>query len=409
MKALRFNPSIPRYVAGLALGKIREDFYWSGLSCTTFEDIPEPELIGNEWVMIKTRYGGICGSDMSAIRLHASPYLTPLTSYPFTFGHENIGVVARVGPAVELFSEGERVVVEPTLWCQPRGFEDLCPYCQRGETNRCERVTLGDLSPSLSIGFSKDTGGSWSRYFLAHQSQLYRIPDSLSDENGLMVEPFATGLHAVLNNQPAGDDLILVIGAGTIALCTLAAMRAYGLKNRIHVLARYPFQAEAARTLGADEVVLASGGVDYYAEISRLSGAQILKPVIGKRMLLGGYDQVYECVGSDTSLDDALRFSCNGGLVVLVGVPGVAKGIDWSAIFIHELRLKSSYIYNHADMIDGRQRSTYDIAIDWMAQGRVDLGWMVTHRFKLEEYRQALALQSKRAKNQSFKTVFEFN
>lgn len=409
MKAIRFNPTIPRYLAGKFFGKIFPSFYWSGFSCTTFEIVPEPELFGEEWVVIKTRYGGICGSDMSAIRLHASPYMTPLTSFPSTFGHENIGVICHAGSAVDRFQEGERVVVEPALWCKPRGFDDLCPYCQRGEINRCERVTQGDLSPSLSIGFSKDTGGSWSRYFLAHQSQLYRLPDSVDDENGLMVEPFATGLHAVLNNLPSEGDSILIVGSGTIALCTLVAMRAFGLKNQIHFLARYPFQAEAAIRLGADEVVVTSGGIDYYAEISRLSGAQILKPIIGKRLLLGGYDQVYECVGSDIALDDALRFTQNGGLVVLVGVPGIANGVDWSAIFIHELQLKSSYIYNHAEDFNGRQRSTFDIAIDWMESGRVDLGWMITHKFKIDEYRKALELQSKRAENHAFKTVFEFD
>jgi L-iditol 2-dehydrogenase len=409
MKAIRFNLTIPRYLTGLLLGKISPGFYWSGLSCTTFVDIPEPEIIGDEWIVIRTHYGGICGSDMSAIHLHASPYLTPLMSSPFTFGHENIGVIARTGSAVDQFGEGERVVVEPTLWCRPRGFADLCPYCQRGETNRCERVIEGDLSPSLSIGFSKDTGGSWSPYFLAHQSQLYRIPDTVNDENGLMVEPFATGIHAVLKNPPSENDLILIIGAGTIGLCTLAAMRASGFKNRIHVLARYPFQAESAHKLGADEVILTSGEIDYYKEISQLSGAKILEPIVGKRLLLGGYDKVYECVGSDTTVDDALRFTRNGGLVVLVGVPGVAKNVDWSAIFIHELRLKSSYIYNHAEVFNGRQRSTFDIAIDWMAEGRVDLGWMVTHRFKIEDYSRAFTLQSKRAENQSIKTIFEFN
>ena len=74
MKAIRYNATIPRYAAGLALSKLSTRFLWSGLSCTTFDDVPEPSLPADDWVVIKTRYGGICGSDMNAIQLHSSPY-----------------------------------------------------------------------------------------------------------------------------------------------------------------------------------------------------------------------------------------------------------------------------------------------------------------------------------------------
>jgi len=177
MKAIRYNPTIPRYAAGLALSKLSTHFLWSGLSCTTFDDVPEPSLPGDDWAVIKTRYGGICGSDMSAILLHSSPYFSPLTSFPFTFGHENIGRIAVAGSAADDWRQGERVIAEPVLWCAPRGFEDLCRYCIRGEINRCERITEGALSPGLFTGYCRDTGGSWSEYFLAHKSQLNKVPD----------------------------------------------------------------------------------------------------------------------------------------------------------------------------------------------------------------------------------------
>jgi len=385
MKAIRYNPTIPRYAAGLALSKLSTRFLWSGLSCTTFDDVPELSLPGDDWAVIKTRYGGICGSDMSAIRLHSSPYFSPLTSFPYTFGHENI--------------------VEPTLWCAPRGFEDLCRYCIRGEINRCERITEGALSPGLFTGYCRDTGGSWSEYFLAHKSQLYKVPDQVSDENGLMVEPFAVGLHAALNNFPGDDEAVLLIGAGTIGLCTLAALRVLGSKSEISVLARHPFQAEAAHKLGASRVIPTGHGEDYYAEIAEISGAKLLKPVLGKRLVLGGFDRVFECVGSDRSLDDSFRFTRNGGKVVLVGVPGISKDVDWSAIFASELELKAAYIYNHAENYSGRTWKTFDLALDLMSKGELDLSWMVTHKFALGDYRQALQFQTQRAKNHSIRSV----
>ena len=408
MKAIRYNATIPRYAAGLALSKLSTRFLWSGLSCTTFDDVPEPSLPGDDWAVIKTRYGGICGSDMSAILLHSSPYFSPLTSFPFTFGHENIGRIAVAGSAADDWRQGERVIAEPVLWCAPRGFEDLCRYCIRGEINRCERITEGALSPGLFTGYCRDTGGSWSEYFLAHKSQLNKVPDQVSDENGLMVEPFAVGLHAALNNFPGDDEAVLLIGAGTIGLCTLAALRVLGSKSEISVLARHPFQAEAAHKLGASRVIPTGHGEDYYAEIAEITGAKLLKPVLGKRLVLGGFDRVFECVGSDRSLDDSFRFTRNGGKVVLVGVPGISKDVDWSAIFASELELKAAYIYNHAENYSGRTWKTFDLALDLMSKGELDLSWMVTHKFALGDYRQALQFQTQRAKNHSIRSVFSF-
>ena len=81
--------------------------------------------------------------------------------------------------------------------------EEWCEYCQKGEPNRCTNVAHGDLAPGMSIGACADTGGSWSRAFTAHKSQLYRVPENVSDENALLVEPFACSLHAALQNMPA--------------------------------------------------------------------------------------------------------------------------------------------------------------------------------------------------------------
>ncbi len=295
MKSIRFNATIPRYAAGLALGKVSPAQLWSGRSCTFVEDGPIPLLPGPEWVRIKTRLGGICGSDLSVIRLNTSPYYSAFTSFPYTFGHENVGVIAEMGPGVTGWQPGERVVVEPLLWCRPRGFDELCEFCSRGEINRCQRTNEGALAPGLFIGACRDTGGSWSPYFVAHQTQLHRVPEHLSDANALLVEPFAVGLHPALQHLPADDETVLILGAGTIGLTTLAALRALGSQAHILVAARYPTQAEAARRLGASDVVPG----ELYAEIARRTGGDVLKPLIGKQVVTGGVDRTFECVGSD--------------------------------------------------------------------------------------------------------------
>ena len=407
MKAIRFNVTIPRYILGKALGSLYPPLLWSGISCMSYQDIPEPELPGPDWVKINTRMAGICGTDMSTITLHTSTYYEPFSSSPFTLGHEQVGTIAELGPEVEGWQVGDRVVVEPHLWCAPRGFarEDWCEFCQRGETNRCTNAALGKLAPGVQIGSCADTGGSWSKVFTAHKSQLYRVPETVSDENALLAEPFACALHAALQNMPADDDTVLIIGAGTIGLMQLAALRAAGSKAKIIITARYPFQAEAAEKLGADEVL--SGG-DLYQQIAERTGGKLYTPLIGKRVLKGGVDHTFECVGADSTLDDAFRLTRAGGKVTIVGVPGMAKGIDWTTIFDNELTVTASYIYHHADPWRGETRSTFDIVLEMMASGTLDIGWMVNRRYPLEEYGAALRQIRDKKSQPIIKAVFEF-
>ncbi|MBX3003052.1 MAG: alcohol dehydrogenase catalytic domain-containing protein [Anaerolineales bacterium] len=407
MKAVQFNFTIPRYALGLAVAKLAPSLLWSGLSCTSMQEVAEPSFPTAEWVRIRTRLGGICGTDLGTIYLHTSPYFSPYSDFPFTFGHENVGTVSEVGAAVKGIQPGERVIVEPTLWCAPRGYtkDEWCEFCTKGEINRCQRRSGGKLAPGMFIGSSKDTGGSWSEAFIAHQSQVYRVPDKVSDENALMVEPFSCGLHTVLIDMPSDDETILILGAGTMGLVTLAALRALGSQARILVSARYPHQAEAARKLGANEVL---SGRDLYTQIAERTGATLLKPTIGKLVMEGGVDRVYECTGNDNSLDDANRFTKRGGTVVLVGLPGQAKGIDWSAIFTQELRVLAATEYSHADTYKGKTWKTYDLALDLMEKGKVDLGWMVSRRYALGDYKQALADLAQKGSQGIIKAVFEF-
>jgi len=408
MKAIQFNFTIPRYVLGLALGKLSSNFYWSGLTCTQYQDIPVPDLPGDDWVMVKTRLGGICGTDMSAVKLTASTYSTPSVSFPFVIGHENIGRIEQIGSEVSKWTVGDRVVVDPSLWCKPRGIEELCPYCAKGEINHCIHFTEGSVSPGKSIGLCHDTGGSWAPYFVAHEEQLYTVPDSISDENGMMIEPFAIGLHAALQNFPKDHEQVLIIGAGTIGLCMIAALRALGSKAEIIALVRYGFQAEAAEILGATHVIRSSRDSNFYKDIVDLSGAVLKNPVMSKPMVIGGVDRVFDCVGSSSSLDDAMRLTRNGGQVVFVGEPGKVKNLDWTPIFTQDLEVKAAYLYHHAEEYQGQQWKTFDLAIDLMKNNQVDIGWLVTHKYRLKDYKQAFSVTDNRKRDEAIKIAFEF-
>ncbi len=407
MEAIRFDAVIPRYILGKALGRVYPPLLWSGLSCIQHCEAPEPRLPNDEWVKVKTRYGGICGSDLHLLRLENSPSSSVFASFPFIVGHENYGTIAKVGARVSGFAVGERVIVEPTLWCKPRGFADLCGPCARGAIQLCERVTQGTIAPGLILGACRDTGGSWSPYFVAHESQLLPIPDGVNDENALLLEPLATSLHAILSDFPSDNETILVLGAGVIGLTTIAALRAVGSRARIIALARYPAQQELARHYGADVVIAAGKKHDYYEEFARVVGGRLLKPIIGKRVLLGGADVVYECVGSGEAIDDALRFARTKGRVVLAGLASLPRGVDWTPIWMRELQVRGTYTYGY-DEFEGKRCRTYDVARDLVARGKVDLAPLITHRFPLSQYRQAFEIATHRGRANALKVVFEF-
>ena len=409
MKALQFIFTIPRYAFGLALGPLHRPAYYSRFSCVQFRDVPEPELLGTDWVKIKTHYGGICGSDLGGlVRLHLSTVLVPFGSQTFTMGHEQVGTITEIGEKVEGFAVGQRVVVDPVLPCPVRGIDPPCSACQAGEWSRCENFAEGDISPGILLGSCADTGGSWSPYFLAHRFQLFALPEEVPDENALLIEPFTTALHCVIRCFPGDEDTVLIIGTGVIGLCAVAALRCLGSGAHIIVLAKYPFQGQIAEQYGADRVITVQGN-DYYRAVAEATGGRLYKPPLGKKMMIGGADVVYECVGSDGSLDDALRFVKAGGRLALIGTIGRTRKVDWTPLWFQELSVTGINIACTLEEHDGERLRTFEWAIRWMAQGRLDLSPLLTHRFPLLDYRRALAVAMNKVRNRAVKVAFEFD
>lgn len=405
MKAIQFIESVPRYLISKIIGPFYRPIFWSPLSNLQHREVPEPPLPNENWAKIKVRYGGICGSDMSTILLHSSPALSAFVSFPLTMGHENVGAIAELGSQVKGFREGERVVVDPTLGCQVRGFTHLCPACQRGDTSLCERLTEGEIAPGLLTGLCRDTGGSWSPYLVAHASQLFKVPPAVNDENAVLVEPFAVALHAVLRNYPQDEETVLIIGAGVVGIGMVAALRSLGSKARVIVLAKYPFQEEAVKRYGADQVIHLTR--DYYQELAQALGATLRRGLLGKPVVIGGADIVYDCVGSGSSLDDGLHLTRSGGKMVLVGSAAMPKGVDWTPIWLNEIEVRGSYIYG-TESYRGERIRTFQLALNLMGGGKVDLTPLVTHRFKLADYKRVLAAVANKGGSKVVKAVFAF-
>ncbi|MGQ9626574.1 MAG: zinc-dependent alcohol dehydrogenase [Anaerolineae bacterium] len=409
MKAVQFVDSIPSYVLSKSVGSFYPPIFYGPLSCLRYRDVPEPRLPGPDWVKIKVKYGGICGSDINLIRLHDSPSTSPFASFPFTMGHENVGTIVEVGENVKDFAPGDRVVADPLLPCPTRGFsgEEMCPQCQRGEYPRCENFARGNISPGLMIGACRDTGGSWSECFVAHRFQLFRVPEAVSDEQAIVVDAFCSALHPVMRNFPRDEDNVLVIGAGIIGLCVVAALRALGSRARVITLARYPFQGELAERYGADEVIYAGRGMDYYRAVAETFRARLYKPILGKRVMTGGADVVFECVGSDDSIDDALRFTRAGGRLVLVGLVGISKEVDWTPVWFKELTVAGTNS-SSAERYEGQPVRDYALALQWLAEGKLDFSPLLTHTFPLSEYKRAIEVNMHKSRYKAIKTAFLF-
>lgn len=406
MKAISFAAPIPTYLTTLAAGRLSRRLYVGPHACTTVGDVPEPALPGEQWVRIRTRLGGICGSDLNVITLKASPTTSPFSSFPFVLGHENVGDVVEVGRGVSRVRVGERVVANPLLCCEPRGVEPRCEACVAGNHSRCAHFTDGALPPGMLIGTTRGTGGSWGEQFVAHESQLVRVPDAVSDEEAVLVEPLACSVHAVHANLPPAGARVLVIGAGSIGLLTTAALSALAPAATVTVLARHEFQAEHARRLGAARVIPSRG--DYLGALAEAGQSRLLNPIIGRPIGTGGgFDRTFVCVGGTRAMDDALRVTRPGGTIVLLGNASTLNGLDWTPVWLKELTVRGSLCYG-AHSHGGAEHDVFAEAATLIASGRAPVRSLLTATFPIGEYRRALDAALDKGTARSVKIAFRF-
>ncbi|MGB3634603.1 MAG: zinc-binding dehydrogenase, partial [Rubrobacteraceae bacterium] len=357
LHALVYRKSIPRYLLMRAGAKRLKNLETSRYAPLQLEEAPEPKLPTPEWVRVKPLLSGICGSDLGTLSSENSPYFSPITSPPFVLGHEVVGVVVDDNSG---FETGERVIVEPALGCEVRGIETPCPYCASGRYARCLNVTKGDIAPGIQTGFCRDTGGGWSQGTLvAHPSQLHRVSDDLPDESAVAVEPLACAVHAALKANPGPEDTALVVGAGSVGLFTVAALRKLTPVSRIICVAKHARQREEALRLGADEVVHPK---ETYTVLPGMLGTETHEPELGKPVVMGGAEKVFECVGSPSTMEDAVRLTKPGGEVSLVGMPGAKSSLDLTALWYKEVNLSGTYAYGVEDY-SGERIKSFELAM----------------------------------------------
>jgi threonine dehydrogenase-like Zn-dependent dehydrogenase len=392
MKALRFERNIPRYAAATIAARAVPGA-GARVGPLKLTDMDPPELPGPDWVRIRPRLAGICGSDLSTIDGTSSRYFEPIVSFPFVPGHE---VVAdREG------TDGtDRVVIEPVLGCVTRNLSPVCAACARGDLGNCERIAFGDLEPGLQTGFCCDTGGGWSTQMVAHPSQLHTVPVDMSDEAAIMVEPAACAVHGALAAGISEGDTVVVIGAGTLGLLTIAAVRAHTGAGVVLTTAKYPVQRELARALGASQVVEPG---ELKRAVRRSTGTLAFGDGSIDR-LAGGADVVIDCVGSEASLADALAVVRPRGRIAMVGMPGHVH-VDLTGLWQREITLFGAYAYGTETLADGSRRRTFDLAFDLVRDQ--DLGRLVSATYPIDHYPDAIAHAAEAGPRGGVKIAFD--
>jgi threonine dehydrogenase-like Zn-dependent dehydrogenase len=402
LKTLYFDKDVPRALAVKALRGIWPGVVWSPLAPFRAADLEEPELPGSRWLRVRNKQCGICATDLSLLRVDADPRVA-LAAEPglqrIYLGHEAVGEVIEVGGDVARFKPGDTVVIEArpigSPNCHTQEIEPICRQCAAGQARFCENASLGRGPNAIGAG--------WSERYVAHESEVWPVPDGISIDQASLIEPMAVGVHAVLRAQPAVGEKVLVVGAGTIGLLTLQAARALAPEADITVLARYDHQAQAARSMGATRII---SGAKPYAALAKVTGARHYQAPLNRGMLLGGFDVIYDCVGSATTITDSLRWARARGKVVMVGSSFAPMHVDLSPVYYQEVDLIGSLTFGLDDW-QGERVHTFDIVIQLLLEGALSDAGMITHRYPFSAYREAIrTAEDKRQRSIKVTLVF---
>jgi 2-desacetyl-2-hydroxyethyl bacteriochlorophyllide A dehydrogenase len=336
--------------------------FFAGTGTLELREIAVPEP-GPEEVLIDLRAVGICGSDLHQFEGRwDQPQFSP--------GHEIAGEVFAVGGSVCDWQPGDRVCVEPFLYC------GRCCYCMAGRYFQCGE--MGYLTLTADGGFAEK--------MLAPQYTLWRLPENVDFEVGALAEPLAVGVHAARIAGVNGADEVLVLGAGTIGLMTAAAAQAFGAR-KVAITARHGYQAEMARNLGIETVLPTQ--------------PEALTKQVAK-YFANGPSVVLETVGSAYgTFQLAVNLAGKLGRVALLGGnTGSVENFDFAPLARKELTIYGPLAYAQIGT-----RRDFDVALDLLAVDPDKYKQLITHRFYLSDIQEAFELATKKRRSHAIKVM----
>lgn len=295
--------------------------------------------------VIQVKAAGLCGTDY---RIWTGERVV---AYPRVMGHEFIGTVLAVGPGVDGLPIGERVAVEPNYSCGE------CPLCGEGNRNLCLSRT--------AVGI--DVDGGFAEEARVPAGCCWAAPAGILDEELMLAEPLAVVVRAVRRGQPEEGETAAVLGVGTLGLLAIQVLKARGV--RVLAVGRSDRRLPLASELGADAVTTLVGGA-HVAAARALSGRE-------------GVDLVVETAGTAPAVAQAVELCRPGGRIVLTGLPHEPTELNFFWVVRRELRIIGSMIY----------QNEFQEAMRLLATGAVAVDRLLTHRFPLEEIRDAFEAQ----------------
>jgi len=398
MKALFFENKLAKVLALKAAATFNSRAALGRFSPTRYAEVPEPTLPNSRWLKVRNLACGLCGTDLHLIFMEMDPKIFPaaLPGIARKFlGHELVGEVVQVGAEAGDFRPGDRVAMRID-WpsCFQLEIDPPCRQCAAGNYMLCEN--LG--GKKLPI---ENQGGGFSPFMVMHRTQPFKIPPALDADRALLLEPTASALHGVLKAAPQNGDRILVIGGGTIGLLTLAVIKALAPQADVAILVRYSFQAALAKTMGADEVLTETK--DIHRKLAARTGARHWRGYFGNEILLGGFEIIYDTVGNDHTFNQALRWTRGGGRLVLMGINFTPRALDYSPIWNQEIQVTG--INCHATEAGGE--TSFAMAARLLAEPAFPVSGVITHRFPMDEYKQAIEAFLDKKQSKAVKIVLE--
>jgi threonine dehydrogenase-like Zn-dependent dehydrogenase len=376
-------------------------------------DMDDARLVRPDWVITRPILSGICGSDAKLVLGDFSTGdmdnpMAAFSSLPHVPGHEVVAEVVAMGPAATGLDIGQRVVLNPWLSCGPRGIEPKCPPCQTGDVNLCWNFTEGDLGPGVHVGVITGAPGAWAELMAAHDSMLIPVPDGISNEAAVLADPFSVSFHAIVRNPPPRGGRVLVYGAGALGLTSVAILHSLYPDVEIAVVARFGAQRDKALKFGASMVLSHEPRLALVEALADWSGAVLHTPFDGLPVAHPGHiDVVYDTVAKAETFEVGVRVLAERGRLVYTGV-ATPERWEWTPIYFKELSVIGSNAFAQEEF-DGVRQHAISHYLGLVADGRIDITPMLTHRFDLPDWFGALKAIARQDQSGALKVAFTPN
>ncbi len=346
----------------------------TGIRQMEVRDIPEPNIKIDTDVLLKIERVGVCGSD---VHYYESGRVgSQIIEFPFIIGHECSATVKAVGSTVMRVKVGDAVVVDPAIFCYK------CAQCKIGRENTCYNLQF--------LSTPGQMGGCLCEYIVMPEQCCYPTHDRITLEQAALCEPLSVGAYSIRQAKLPKNADIAILGSGPIGLCTFLSAKA----ENVHPVRKLG-QGFKARLPSEDQSFLSNGVNTCYMtekikeriEAAKNAGAtwvgnpdkqDIVKEILDQQP--EGVDVAFECAGQQETIDQCVELLKPGGKIILTGIPRFER----ISLAIDKIRRKEITIINIR-----RQKKCTQVALDLIASGKVNVDFMITHKFTLEQTQDA--------------------